>query len=253
VPGSGDKGKFSTEISDSVIEEALNSVKRRDATAAAPAPVADAAPSDGPEDVTVQVEAPTLPGVAASNDSRDKQIAELEAQLEFSMAKGRELMEKLKDGHEKMVRAVADLENFKKRAAKEKEEMQKFGNERLLKDFLPIIDNLERALEHGKSAADFDSFKQGIAMTRKLFEDTLGKYGVKVFSSVGKMFDPRFHEAMQQQETADVPPNQVVAEILRGFMLNDRLVRPALVMVAKAPAAAAPAAPDQGEGGGAAS
>src|SRR4051794_24989063 len=79
-----------------------------------------------------------------------KELESLKAQLEFSMAKGRELMEKVKDSHEKMLRAVADLDNYKKRAAKEKDEVQRFGVERLLKDFLPVADNLDRALDHAK-------------------------------------------------------------------------------------------------------
>jgi molecular chaperone GrpE len=241
VSGPDEKGKFSADISQSVIEEALKSVKKRTGDPEA----AVAAPSNG--EVPVETE------LAEPSDPRDKEISELKVQLEFSMAKGRELMEKLKEGHEKMLRAVADLDNFKKRAAKEKEEIQKFGVEKLLKDFLPVIDNLERALEHGKSAADFESFKKGVAMTRKLFEDMLGRYGVRPFSGIGKVFDPRLHEAMQQVETAEVPANQVVGEVLRGYTLNDRLVRPALVMVAKAPAqVAAPAATagaPPGEGG----
>src|SRR5690606_27692089 len=142
---------------------------------------------------------------------------DLRAQLEFSMAKGRELMEKLKDQHEKMLRAAADLDNFKKRAAKEKEELQKYGAEKLLKAFLPVIDNLDRAIEHAKTPSDFQSFVQGVAMTRKLFEDTLGKHGARAFSALGQPFDPRVHEAMQQEERDDVPPNQVVTELMRGF------------------------------------
>ena len=250
----GDKGKFSADISQKVIEEALKSVHRH---------------TGGPEEVPIEVEPPKADPAAApapapeaspaaaaapAADPRDKEIEQLKAQLEFSMAKGRELMEKIKDGHEKMLRAVADLENYRKRAAKEKEEVQRFGAERLLKDLLPVADNLDRALEHAKAAADAEAFKQGVGMTRKLFEDALGRHGVKAFTAVGKPFDPRLHEAMQQVESAELPPNQVVTEILRGYTLNDRLVRPALVMVSKAPPAAqAPVAestPD-GSGGGA--
>jgi molecular chaperone GrpE len=84
---------------------------------------------------------------------------------------------------------------------------------------------------------------KGLQMTRKLFEDTLGKHGVKSFSSVGKAFDPRFHEAMQHVETSEMAPGMVAAEVLKGYTLNDRLVRPALVMVSKAKEAAAPAPP----------
>jgi molecular chaperone GrpE len=148
-------------------------------------------------------------------------------------------MGKIKDEHEKMLRAVADLENYKKRALKEKEEMQKFGNEKLLKDFLPVFDNFDRALDAAKSASDFESLRKGVEMTRKLFEDTLGKHGVRAFSAKGQAFDPNRHEAMTAAETTDMPPNHVFSEVLRGFTLNDRLVRPALVIVSRTPSAPA--------------
>lgn len=253
MPGPDEKGKFSTQISDDVIAEALKSVKKHtgDASPAAPA---GAAPSEATSEPAQAAEAAAASAPAESSSDAQKEIDQLKLQLEFSQAKGRELMDKVKDSHERMLRAVADLENFKKRAQKEKEEVQKFGSERLLKDFLPVIDNFDRALDHAKTSTDFESLKQGILMTKKLFEDTLSKHGVKSFSAVGQMFDPRLHEAMQQTETKDVPPNTVVMEVVRGYLLNERLIRPALVSVAKAPSEAAePAAtvgePAGGEGG----
>ncbi len=171
----------------------------------------------------------------------------LKAELELSLSRGRDLMQKLKDEHEKVLRTAADLENYKKRAQKEKDEVQKFGAEKLLKDFLPVFDNFDRALEHAKSSADFESLKKGVEMIRRLFEDNLGKHGVKAFSAKGQPFDPNRHEAMSAAETTELPPNHVYAEVLRGFTLNDRLVRPALVVVSKAPEAPA-AKPDEPSG-----
>jgi molecular chaperone GrpE len=231
-------GKFQTSISEDVINAALKSVdKAKGHEVHVPPP---AAPAQGEVEVPIEA-APGEP------DPRDKQLEDLKTELDFSTAKGRELMGKVKDEHEKMLRAVADLENFKKRANKEREEVQKFGSEKLLKDFLPVLDNFDRALEHAKTATDLESFKQGIGMVRKLFEDTLGKHGVKAFSAVGKAFDPNFHEAMSQEESSAVPANTVTRELVRGFTLNERLVRPALVVVAKPPAEApAPPAPPEG-------
>lgn len=227
-----DKGKFSANIGQDVIEEALNSVRKRGGEQA-PEPASPA------EEVPIEVEGSPPEGDAAAAvgdpSALAKEVEQLKAQLEFSTLKGRELMEKVKESHERMLRATADLENYKKRAQKEKDEVMKFGTEKLLKDFLPVIDNFERALEHAKTATDIDSLRTGLLMTRKLFEDTLGRHGVKTFTSVGQPFDPRLHEAMQQTETADVPPNTVVMEVVRGYTLNDRLIRPALVSVAKAP------------------
>ena len=152
----GDKGSFSTSIGQDVLDEALKSVEKHsgksdEAPAPAPsrpAPPPPSAPSGGAD--AAPADAP-----AAPKEPRDDEIESLKLQVEFSMAKGRELMGKIKDEHEKMLRASADLENYKKRAVKEKEEMQKFGNEKLLKDFLPVFDNFDRALDAAKSAADF--------------------------------------------------------------------------------------------------
>lgn len=216
-----EKGSFSTPIPQDVLDEAVKAVEKHsqnqgDAAPEAPAPAA-------------------APAAAA-----DSELESLKAALEFSQAKGRELMGKIKDEHEKMLRAVADLENYKKRALKEKEEVQRFGIEKLLKDFLPVIDNFDRALGAVQSAADFESLKKGVEMTRKLFEDTLGKHGVRSFSSKGQPFDPSRHEAMTAVETDELPPNHVHSEALRGFTLNDRLVRPALVVVSRTPTAPKP-------------
>ena len=217
---SGNKGQFSADISQDVINEALKSVERREKGDAPP----------------------------AAPDPRDAELVSLKQELELSMSRGRDMMHKLKDEHEKVLRAAADLENYKKRAQKEKDEVQKYGSEKLLKDFLPVFDNLDRALEHAKSPADYESLKKGVEMIRRLFEDTLGKHGVKSFSAKGQVFDPNRHEAMSAAETTEMPPNHVHAEVLRGFTLNDRLVRPALVVVSRAPEApAAPAAPAPAE------
>nr|WP_253900094.1 nucleotide exchange factor GrpE [Corallococcus carmarthensis] len=175
-----------------------------------------------------------------------QEVESLRAQLDFSQAKARETLERLKEAHERAkdfqdraIRSAADLENYRKRAQKEKEDVQKFGAEKLLKDLLPVMDNLDRALDAAGKSPDFDSFQKGVAMTRKSFEDSLGRHGVKGFSAKGQPFDPRLHEAIQQVETADVPAGHVVYEVTRGFYLNDRLVRPAMVVVARAPEAVA--------------
>lgn len=262
MSGQGDKGKFSTDISQDVIDAALRSVKRHTGDAAAPAAGPAASAPDAPLDakteehvlLDVEVTSPALaplapdevPGdgtAAAPSGAPNAELEDLKVQLELSMQKGREMMEKVKDSHERMLRAVADLDNFKKRAQKEKDEVTRFGAEKLLKDFLPVIDNLDRALEHAKTSTDIEALRQGVVMTRKSFEDSLSRHGVKSFTTVGKPFDPRFHEAMSQVETAELPPQHVVHEAVRGFTLNDRLIRPALVTVSLAPAAAAPAEP----------
>jgi molecular chaperone GrpE len=141
------------------------------------------------------------------------------------------------------VRAVADLENYKKRAVRERDEVQKFGAEKLLKDLLPVKDNLDRALA---AAAPDDPLVAGVKLVRSTFEQALSRHGVKSFSALGQPFDPARHEALMQVPSAAAAPGTVVTELARGFTLNERLVRPAMVGVSVAPPAGAP------EGGGAA-
>jgi molecular chaperone GrpE len=233
---SGDKGNFKTELPQELLDAALDAVRKREEPGVE-VPVEPKA--EAPAAAPGQPEPPAPPEAPAGPSEADQ----LRIELEVSMAKGRELMGKLKDEHERVLRATADLENFKKRALKEREETQKFGNEKLLKDFIPVIDNIDRALEPANSAS-VEALRKGVEMIRKLLEDTLGKHGVRSFSAKGKPFDPNFHEAMSQTETDELPANHVAAEVLRGFTLNERLVRPALVIVSKAKAAPAPAPSD---------
>ncbi|WP_375754835.1 nucleotide exchange factor GrpE [Corallococcus exercitus] len=243
-----DKGSIQTDIGQDVIDEAVRSVERRmdeDADSAGTEVELDVSAPAAEADASSPEVAPPTEDAAALR----QEVESLRAQLDFSQTKARETLERLKEAHERAkdfqdraIRSAADLENYRKRAQKEKEDVQKFGVEKLLKDLLPVVDNLDRALDAAGKSPDFDSFQKGVAMTRKSFEDSLARHGVKGFSAKGQPFDPRLHEAIQQVETAEVPAGHVVYEVTRGFYLNDRLARPAMVVVARAPevAAAAP-------------
>jgi molecular chaperone GrpE len=175
----------------------------------------------------------------------ETELKEVRAQLDLSVQRARETLDRLKETHERHLRAVADLENYKKRAVREKEEVERFGIQRLLKDLLPVMDNLDRALDHAGMIQG--PMAEGVSATRKIFEETLGRHGVKGFTAVGQTFDPTRHEAMQQVETAEAAPGTVVSEMVRGYLLHDRLVRPALVAVAIAPTKG-PATSSEGDG-----
>lgn len=244
MAGTNEKGNFSADIAQEVIDAALKSVERRN-TPAEESVTVEVESSEPPAEepgVSLELSEPDSASAAdvaeltAALEAARKEVESLRAQLEFSQGESRKLMERLKDDHERSLRAAADLENYKKRAQKEKEEVQKFGSEKLLKDLLPVMDNLDRAMDAATKSPDFAGFQKGVAMTRKSFEDTLSRHGVKSFSAKGQPFDPRLHEAMQQTETAEVPPGHVAFEVVRGYYLNDRLVRPAMVVVARAPA-----------------
>jgi molecular chaperone GrpE len=166
-----------------------------------------------------------------SREELERKVAQLQAMLEESMSRARDTQERLKDTHDRLLRLAAEFDNFKKRAAKERDDLQKFGIERLLKDFLPVADNLERALDHAEEH-DLRQVIEGVKLVQKLLENTLAKHGVTGFSALGQPFDPNLHEALMQQES-DAPPGTVVSEMSRGYKLNERLVRPAAVVVAR--------------------
>ncbi|HEY7725229.1 MAG TPA: nucleotide exchange factor GrpE [Anaeromyxobacteraceae bacterium] len=202
------KGSFSADIPQSVLDEALEAVEKREGDGGE-----GAAPAAPPEGLAAEVE-------------------RLRAELELSQQKGRESYEKLKEEHDLRLRAVADLDNQRKRAAREREETQKFANERLLKDILPVVDNLDRALA---AAPDGSPLSGGVKLVLKVLEEGLARNGVQSFHALGQQFDPRLHEAIMTVPTAEHPPGTVVLEHGRGFRLYDRLVRPALVAVAAPP------------------
>jgi len=139
--------------------------------------------------------------------------------------------------HDLYLRARADLENFRRRAQKDKEDLAKFANENLLRELLPVLDNLSRALEHARGQdGDPGALVEGVEMTLVQFNKALEQFGVTPVTAVGEPFNPDCHEAMGQLETSEHPPNTVVQELQKGYYLNQRLLRPALVMIAKAPA-----------------
>lgn len=140
-----------------------------------------------------------------------------------------------KKNYDLYLRQVAELENFKKRVAREKEEAIRYGNEALVKDLLPVLDNLERAVEHAELGGNGKPLLAGIELVLKGFLEVLEKHGVTQISAKGEPFNPQKHEAFAQVESTDHEPNTVVEELHKGYFMADRLLRPSLVSVAKLP------------------
>ena len=134
------------------------------------------------------------------------------------------------------LRERAEMENFRKRTQREKEESRLFARKELLLEVLPVLDNLERALGHTGQGGESQGLLEGVTMTATQFRKVIEDLGARPISAVGSVFDPNLHQAMGQVETSEQPPGTVVSEFQRGYLLQDRLLRPALVMVAKAPA-----------------
>jgi molecular chaperone GrpE len=133
---------------------------------------------------------------------------------------------------DRLLRDRAELENFKRRLARDKADALRFANEGLLRDLLPLIDNLHRAVEHARGSRETAVIADGVDMTLRSLTDALERHGVKIVEALGRPFDPAHHEAIGQIES-EHPANTVVGEHQRGYLLHDRLLRPALVTVGK--------------------
>ncbi|PYC27073.1 nucleotide exchange factor GrpE [Pseudomonas mosselii] len=152
-----------------------------------------------------------------------------------------ELEEQLAAAKDQSLRTAADLQNVRRRAEQDVEKAHKFALEKFAGDLLPIIDSLERGLE--LSSADDETIKpmrEGIELTLKMFQDTLKRYNLETIEPHGQPFNAEHHQAMAMQESADVEPNSVLNVFQKGYLLNGRLLRPAMVVVSKAPSAPQP-------------
>jgi molecular chaperone GrpE len=207
------------------------------------APASDAPPGDAEAGIVIEVDASDTPA----------------GKLAAAEAKIATLTQEKKDLYDKFVRSAADLENFRKRSRRDIDDARHDARTRVLKEMLPVVDNLERAIQHS-SGGDAASILEGVKLVLRQFTHAFERSEVTAVEAEGKPFDPNLHEAIGQHES-DLAPGTVVSVLQRGYKLGDKLLRPALVVVAKARAAAAapaettdtsdvPPAGDTGGGGG---
>ncbi|MCP5164785.1 MAG: nucleotide exchange factor GrpE [Pseudomonadales bacterium] len=159
---------------------------------------------------------------AAAAEGEQEAVARLEAEVI--------------EARDQALRAQADAQNAARRAEQEVEKARKFALEGFAKELLPVVDNLERALE--AASGDDEAVKaiaEGVDLTLKSFQGALGKFHIEALDPLGEPFDPNLHQAMSMVENGDVEPNTVIAVMMKGYTLNGRLLRPAMVMVSKAP------------------
>lgn len=177
--------------------------------------------SDQPTGENAEGAAPSSTPPSASSPAPSDPVAQLKSELDAT--------------RDKYLRAAADFDNYRKRARRDVDDAEKRGKEGLLRDLLPVFDNLERAATSAAHAPEAKAIADGVQMVLKQFTGTLERAGIKRVATVGSPFDPNQHEAIQQIETADQAPGTVIAEVQAGYLLGDRLVRAAMVVVAKAP------------------
>ena len=168
--------------------------------------VADAAPSESesPESAAESIQQDPDSALAAEDKHRDEAL-----------------------------RAMAELDNVRKRAEKDVESAHKFGLEKFIHELLPVKDSMDLGFDAANSATDVDALKEGMALTLKMFEDALEKRGVKELNPLGEDFDPEFHQAMMMEESVEVEAGKILRVMQKGYLLNERLIRPAMVVVAK--------------------
>ncbi|MBI3804881.1 MAG: nucleotide exchange factor GrpE [Nitrospirae bacterium] len=166
---------------------------------------------------------------ASSATTSDKTVEALRAESEKNEQAARE-------AQDRYLRTLADFENYRKRAQREQVDQARYGNEKLIRELLPAIDNLDRAIAHSRETRDFDRMMEGVALTQKLLLSVLGKFGVTPIESLHQSFDPALHQSIGQVEVdegSDAKENQVVGETQKGYLINERVLRPSLVTIAK--------------------
>jgi molecular chaperone GrpE len=171
---------------------------------------------------------------SSDNTSLEQEIQSLKDDLEQKNTE-------IKAAQDKQLRVYAEMENYKKRTARDQMEQLRYANEKLLKEFLPVLDNLERALSHIKEAQERSPWAEGVELTYRQWLEVLKKFGVMPIASVGEPFDPSHHQAVTYLDTNEYPENHVAEELQKGFLYHERVLRPSMVAVARRPSRSAEA------------
>lgn len=159
--------------------------------------------------------------------------AELESLIGKLQADLKERTAEVNAVNDRLLRLHAEFENYKKRASRERSEFVRFANEGLILELLPVVDSLEHAVATSRTGGKVQDFAEGVDIILRLFQTTLEKVGVKPIEALGREFDPNFHQAVTQVEATDGRDNIVVEEVRKGYLLEGRLLRPAMVKVSK--------------------
>ena len=169
-------------------------------------------------------------------ESQDQEEEEIPL-TKMTKAKLIEKVEKVQEGSDKnldlYIRSQAEIDNLKKRYQKERQDLVKFANESLIKQLLPIVDNLEKAIAHSQDKDSIEAIREGVDLTLKGLTDILQKAGVEMVEAIGEQFDPNFHEAVSEMADDGIKSGTVIKDLQKGYTLNQRLIRPSMVVVSK--------------------
>jgi molecular chaperone GrpE len=170
------------------------------------------------------------PEAAAAAAESQGELPSDPAELQRRLA---EKTQEAQENYDRLLRLAAELENIKKRQERELTEVRQFANENLLRELLPVLDNLERALEHGRQAEAPEGLLGGLELVSQDFLKVMARFGVTPIACVGERFDPAFHHAVMEEEAPEVEDQTVLKELQKGYLLQNRLLRPAMVVVSR--------------------
>ena len=168
------------------------------------------------------------------DENIENNIEETTETVEEPAAEENELQKKYDELNNQYIRLAADFDNYRKRQAQERESLLKYGAENTLKKIIEVLDNFERGAKANETIEDCEKVKESFNLVHKQLLDVLSKVGLEVIEAAGKEFDPNFHEAVMQTPTSEYPEHTIIAELQKGYKLEDRVLRPALVNVATA-------------------
>ncbi len=191
--------------------------------------------SEKSKKIDIKVDEPETPDNTnpENNEEVSAEIPLEEMSADDLIKKIDELKEESKENYDKFLRSQAEMDNIIKRNKKEKEEWVKYSNETLIKDLLQVIDNLENAINHSGNENSLNALIEGVELTLKGFKDTLAKSGLEEVKTIGEEFDPCFHHAVQEEASDSVEKGKILKEFQKGYTLNQRLIRPAMVVISK--------------------
>ncbi|MGD9160750.1 MAG: nucleotide exchange factor GrpE [Desulfobacteraceae bacterium] len=191
--------------------------------------------SEKSKKVEIKVDEPETPdNINPENDEEVSEDIPLEEMSKDDLVKKIEkLIEESRENYDRYLRSQAEMDNIIKRNKKEKEEWVKYSNESLIKDLLQVIDNLENAINHSGNENSFNALIEGVELTLKGLKDTLAKSGLEEVKTLGEDFDPCFHHAVHEETSGSVEKGKILKEFQKGYSLNQRLIRPAMVVISK--------------------
>ncbi len=194
---------------------------------------AEPVPTEGPDPELEHAEENGVEAVVQGLEEADEGRDEVSEEGADLLQENERLKMEVRESVDKALRATAELENIRKRTSRDIENAHKYALERFVNELLPVIDSMELGINASQSAEDIESLREGMDLTLKKLFDCLEKFGVKAIDPAGEKFDPEWHEAVSMQQLEGSAPGQVVTVMQKGYELNGRLVRPAMVVVAK--------------------